>query len=310
MPAPDAPTRNTASPGRISSEMPRSTSMRALADAEGPAQVVRADDRGSGVASGWRWRRAGRCRERKGTMAGCKRRGYDDGAGMIPSRLDSTAAALEELMQSPQLPDHVADLRAFLRRSSGGASSSSRRSMSRMKAEFINGEVSSIRPRGSRIRRSSIMRRRFAGSLSIRHDLGEVLVGKNSGSLPPQRLRAGHLLLPRRQNRGWDGDTMIFPPPDLIVEVLSPSTERNDRTIKFQDYAAHGVSEYWIIDADAQVIEQYIAPGSARPPTRCTPASRQRPAGQPDDPRLRRARRGAVRRRRKPAVLTALLRGV
>ena len=57
--------------------------------------------------------------------------------------------------------------------------------------------------------------------------------------------------------------TKLFPPPDLVIEVLSPSTERNDRTIKFQDYAAHGVGEYWIIDADAQVIEQYtLAPGA------------------------------------------------
>ena len=45
--------------------------------------------------------------------------------------------------------------------------------------------------------------------------------------------------------------------------MLSPSTEHNERTVKFQDYAAHGVSEYWIIDADAQIIEQYtLAPGA------------------------------------------------
>jgi Uma2 family endonuclease len=39
---------------------------------------------------------------------------------------------------------------------------------------------------------------------------------------------------------------------------LSDSTAKNDRETKFQDYAAHGVQEYWIVDADKQTIEQYF----------------------------------------------------
>ncbi len=50
---------------------------------------------------------------------------------------------------------------------------------------------------------------------------------------------------------------MQFPAPDLAVEVLSDSTERRDRGIKFDDYAAHGVQEYWIIDPNTEIIEQY-----------------------------------------------------
>jgi Uma2 family endonuclease len=49
-----------------------------------------------------------------------------------------------------------------------------------------------------------------------------------------------------------------FPAPDLVVEVLSESTEKNDREIKFQDYAAHGVTEYWIVDAEKKIVEQYF----------------------------------------------------
>jgi Uma2 family endonuclease len=49
-----------------------------------------------------------------------------------------------------------------------------------------------------------------------------------------------------------------YPAPDLVVEVLSESTESRDRGIKFQDYAAHGVQEYWIIDPAEESVEQYF----------------------------------------------------
>ena len=42
--------------------------------------------------------------------------------------------------------------------------------------------------------------------------------------------------------------------PDLIVEILSPSTGRLDRTTKRDLYARHGVREYWIADPDAQTV--------------------------------------------------------
>lgn len=49
-----------------------------------------------------------------------------------------------------------------------------------------------------------------------------------------------------------------FPAPDFVVEVLSNSTAKNDRETKFQDYAAHGVGEYWTIDAEKETVEQYF----------------------------------------------------
>jgi len=53
-------------------------------------------------------------------------------------------------------------------------------------------------------------------------------------------------------------DQMLFPAPDFVVEVLSKSTEKTDRTIKYDDYALHGVKEYWIIDSEKEIIEQYL----------------------------------------------------
>ena len=45
--------------------------------------------------------------------------------------------------------------------------------------------------------------------------------------------------------------------PDLVVEVLSPSTAETDRTIKLKLYARYGVQEYWIIDSYAPSAEIY-----------------------------------------------------
>ena len=40
----------------------------------------------------------------------------------------------------------------------------------------------------------------------------------------------------------------IYGAPDLVVEILSPSTERKDRALKTMKYAAAGVREYWLAD--------------------------------------------------------------
>lgn len=43
--------------------------------------------------------------------------------------------------------------------------------------------------------------------------------------------------------------------PDLVIEVLSPSTAHRDRTFKRALYARHGVREFWLVDTDTRTIE-------------------------------------------------------
>ncbi|WP_104372139.1 Uma2 family endonuclease [Desulfocucumis palustris] len=47
--------------------------------------------------------------------------------------------------------------------------------------------------------------------------------------------------------------------PDLVIEVLSPSTTSRDKVEKSKMYYTHGVKEYWIIDPDAKVIEVFTS---------------------------------------------------
>lgn len=45
--------------------------------------------------------------------------------------------------------------------------------------------------------------------------------------------------------------------PDLVVEILSPSTKDIDRTLKRSLYEAQGVPEYWIIDVEERTVTRY-----------------------------------------------------
>ena len=43
----------------------------------------------------------------------------------------------------------------------------------------------------------------------------------------------------------------------LAVEVLSPGSSRTDRVVKRDFYLMNGVSDYWIVDYDARVVERW-----------------------------------------------------
>lgn len=45
--------------------------------------------------------------------------------------------------------------------------------------------------------------------------------------------------------------------PDLVVEVLSPSTALKDKRVKLRTYRLSGIREYWIVDPTNQIVEVY-----------------------------------------------------
>lgn len=51
--------------------------------------------------------------------------------------------------------------------------------------------------------------------------------------------------------------TKIKGVPELVVEILSPSTKSRDQTLKKELYQQHGVPEFWIVDADEQCVLSY-----------------------------------------------------
>ncbi len=47
----------------------------------------------------------------------------------------------------------------------------------------------------------------------------------------------------------------ISGPPDLVVEIGSPSTAIRDRSIKRKLYERQGVAQYWIVDPETDAVE-------------------------------------------------------
>ena len=45
--------------------------------------------------------------------------------------------------------------------------------------------------------------------------------------------------------------------PDLIIEILSPSTQRTDKREKYKLYKEFGVQEYWIVDPKNKSIDVF-----------------------------------------------------
>ncbi len=50
-------------------------------------------------------------------------------------------------------------------------------------------------------------------------------------------------------------ETQVVGAPDLVVEILSPSTAHRDRRIKLDLYRRRGVPEYWIVDPERDMVE-------------------------------------------------------
>ena len=60
------------------------------------------------------------------------------------------------------------------------------------------------------------------------------------------------------EDHTFSPDTMIYPRPDIAVEVLSPRTEGRDLGVKKREYARAGTAEYWVVDAIEWTLLQFV----------------------------------------------------
>ncbi len=65
------------------------------------------------------------------------------------------------------------------------------------------------------------------------------------------------ILFVSNERRSIIGEKQVTGAPDLVVEILSPSTAHRDRGIKLDLYARHGVREYWIVDPEEDTVDAW-----------------------------------------------------
>lgn len=127
-----------------------------------------------------------------------------------------------------------------------------------VKAEFINGQVILHSPvRLKHLKVSSNISKVLLNYVTEKR-LGFVGIEKMMIELSRNCYEPDIVFFGKEKADSFQDDQKLFPVPDLVVEILSESTRENDYGIKFKDYAAHGVKEYWIVCPDEQQVEQYV----------------------------------------------------
>ncbi len=166
-------------------------------------------------------------------------------------------AILEPLVASPQLPRYVEDLQNILAAEAQRRSRFYQEMDGIKKVEFINGEVVMHSPAQRRHNSASLALSSLLDYHVTRRELGWVGNDNNLVCLARNDYEPDVCFFGRTKADQLTPEQMRLPAPDFAAEVLSPSTQHHDRSVKFQDYAVHGVSEYWIIDPVAESVEQY-----------------------------------------------------
>jgi Uma2 family endonuclease len=94
--------------------------------------------------------------------------------------------------------------------------------------------------------------------------LGRVYSAPFDVELSPSDVFEPDVIVILNRSRHILTETHVVGTPDLIVEVLSPATERRDRGVKRERYERFGVPEYWIVDPGRRRIEVYRYDRSTR----------------------------------------------
>ncbi len=128
-----------------------------------------------------------------------------------------------------------------------------------VKAEFINGEeILYHSPVSGRHWMASTQLMRYMLPYVYDNQLGKVGYEKVMIRCTRNDYEPDVCFWTQERAAAFEPRQSVFPPPDFVAEILSESTRERDRGIKMQDYAAHGVQEYWLIDPDEQTVEQYL----------------------------------------------------
>lgn len=124
-------------------------------------------------------------------------------------------------------------------------------------SEWVDGEVIVMAPISDVHDRIELWLQRFLGLYVEFHDLGQVKGSRFQVRLSRPSRREPDILFVRKSRLHLLKQTYLDGPPDLAMEIVSPSSESRDWREKYLEYQEAGVAEYWIIDPPSEQIEAY-----------------------------------------------------
>src|SRR3989337_2524253 len=88
-----------------------------------------------------------------------------------------------------------------------------------------------------------------------KNNLGIVVAAPVDVVLSPEDVLQPDVLFISREKRYIITEKNVSGAPDLVIEILSPSTQERDKIVKRDLYSKYGVKEYWIVDPITKSIE-------------------------------------------------------
>lgn len=125
------------------------------------------------------------------------------------------------------------------------------------KAEFINGTIIIHSPVKKEHNDVATSLHQLISLFVKKFKLGYVGFDKVMIALTRNDYEPDISFFEQNKSKDFKKGQSLFPAPDLAVEVLSKGTAKNDRGVKYNDYEAHAILEYWIIDPNKETLEQY-----------------------------------------------------
>jgi len=128
--------------------------------------------------------------------------------------------------------------------------------------ELVNGEL--LMTPSPTTRHQRIVRDlSFALSAHVKQKgLGEIFIAPLDVVFEDHTVLEPDILFVRRDRASIVGEEAIHGAPDLVVEILSPSSFYHDLRVKMLLYGKFGVEEYWVVDPDKEIIEQFRLAGT------------------------------------------------
>lgn len=94
------------------------------------------------------------------------------------------------------------------------------------------------------------------------HPIGEILFAPVTVLLSEFNVFEPDLLYLSNERRAQLTPRNLQGAPDVVVEILSPSTRSRDLRLKRDVYERSGVAEYWVIDPDKDVVDVFRRPAA------------------------------------------------